>query len=140
MAFDRAKADEICERIADGGTLRTATADLGTTLPTFLRWCSADQELADHYARAMAIRAECKFDELDDVSELAVSAETAVQVAGLRLKADNIKWQIVKILPKKYGEKLALGGADDLPPIKTARPLAELTTEEIRAALEKLSP
>jgi hypothetical protein len=88
----------------------------------------------------MAIRAECKFDELDDVSALAVSAETAIQVAGLRLKADNIKWQIVKILPKKYGEKLALGGADDLPPIKTSRPLAELTTEEIRAALEKLNP
>ena len=43
---------------------------------------------------------------LDDVSEQAVKAETAVEVAGLRLKADNIKWKLARMNAKKYGDRL----------------------------------
>ena len=50
--------------------------------------------------------------ELDDVSEQAVNAETAVQVQGLRLKADNIKWTLGRMNPKKYGDRTEVAITD----------------------------
>jgi hypothetical protein len=38
-------------------------------------------------------------------------------IARSRLRVDARKWLAGKLAPKKYGDKLALGGADDLPPI-----------------------
>ena len=56
------------------------------------------------------------FRSLDDVSADAVKAETAVEVAGLRLKADNIKWKLARMSPK-YSDKIDLnhGGQPDNP-------------------------
>lgn len=48
-------------------------------------------------------------------------AESAVKVAGLRLKVDTLKWKLGKMNPKKYGDKIAVGGADDMPAIKIDR-------------------
>ena len=39
-------------------------------------------------------------------------------IARSRLRVDARKWLAAKLAPKKYGEKIAVGGADDLPPIK----------------------
>ena len=35
-----------------------------------------------------------------------------------KLRVDARKWMASKMAPKKYGDKLAVGGADDLPPVK----------------------
>lgn len=85
---------------------------------TVLAWIDGDEERAENYARARDARAEITFESLDDVSKEAVDADTAVKVAGLRLKADNIKWKLARMAPKKYGDKMQVGGADDLPPIR----------------------
>lgn len=37
-----------------------------------------------------------------------------------RLQIDARKWLAGKMSPKKYGDKVAVGGADDLPPVKHA--------------------
>ena len=81
---------------------------------TVMDWVNADAGFADHYARAKDERADLYFDRLDDVSTEAEQAETAVKVAGLRLKADNIKWQLARMAPKKYGDKLELAGGLDI--------------------------
>jgi len=36
-----------------------------------------------------------------------------------RQRIDARKWTAMKLKPKKYGDKLALGGDADAPPIKT---------------------
>lgn len=77
-------------------------------MSTVMRWLDEREAFREQYARAMSIRADVKFEELDDVSEDAVMADSAIKVAGLRLKSDNIKWQLAKMAPKKYGEKLDL--------------------------------
>jgi hypothetical protein len=102
--FSQEVADAICSRIASGESLRSAAVAEGTKHPTFLLWCDGNQELADRYARARSVRADVKFEELDDVSEEAANAESAVKIAGLRLKADNIKWMLGKMSPRKYGD------------------------------------
>ena len=74
-------------------------------ITTVMRWQDEDEKFREQYARAVDMRARVKFEELDDVSEDAASAESAVQVAGLRLKADNIKWQLAR-MHARYGDKL----------------------------------
>ena len=73
-----------------------------------MRWLGdeANANFREQYARAFILRADAKFEELDDVSEEAVCADSAVKVQGLRLKADNIKWQLARMNAKKYGDKI----------------------------------
>lgn len=107
--FSQEKADAICSRMAEGESLRSICRAHGMpSTSTVMRWLEDDERFREQYARAMNMRADVKFEELDDVSEDAVMAESAIKIAGLRLKADNIKWQLGKMAPKKYGEKLDL--------------------------------
>lgn len=106
---------EIIRRMCEGESLRSVCRSVGMPAPsTVILWVNTDSAFAEQYARAREERADVYFDRLDDVSDDAVTAETAVQVAGLRLKADNIKWQLAKMAPKKYGDKLELGGGLEL--------------------------
>lgn len=106
---------EIIRRMCGGESLRAICRSEGYPAPsTVILWTNTNSEFAEQYARAREERADVYFDRLDGVSDEAVTAETAVQVAGLRLKADNIKWQLARMAPKKYGDKLELGGGLEL--------------------------
>jgi hypothetical protein len=71
-----------------------------------MRDLAADPDFSEQYARAMLVRADLKFDELDEIGQTAEETDSAVKIAGLRLKADNIKWQLARMNAKKYGDKL----------------------------------
>lgn len=106
MAYTQDLGETICERIADGYSLSSVLRNDGMPgYSTVMRWLGEHQSFRDNYARAMEWRADGKFDELDEVSEEACRAETPVEVAGLKLKADNIKWQLARMNAKKYGER-----------------------------------
>jgi hypothetical protein len=106
---------EIIRRMCEGESLRSVCRTEGYPAPsTVILWTNNDPAFAEQYARARDERADVYFDRIDDVSDSAASAETAVEVAGLRLKADNIKWQLARMAPKKYGDKLELGGGLDI--------------------------
>jgi hypothetical protein len=117
MEFNQAVADEICERLAKGQSLRKILGpERDAFLPgqnTVYKWLAENEAFAKQYAHARELQADAKFDEAWEIAETA-TIET-VQVA--RLKVDTIKWQTSKLAPKKYGEKLALGQADDLAPL-----------------------
>jgi hypothetical protein len=119
MAFDEEQVILVLMAMEDGQSLRGACKSAGVSRPTFLRWVDGDDELADHYARARERLLDMKAEELEEIGELAAKAKTAVEVSGLRLLSDNRKWLLSKLVPKKYGDKLAVGGADDMPPIQT---------------------
>jgi hypothetical protein len=104
----REKALAVCERISSGESARKSCLAEGVKVPTFLLWCSQNADLAEHYARALSLRADVLFDGIEDVSEDAANADNAVRVAGLRLKSDNLKWQLARMSPRKYGDKLDL--------------------------------
>ena len=79
----------------------------------------------------MVIRADRKFEELDDVSEKAALAKKAVTVQGLRLKADNIKWMIARMNSKKYGDRTVVAG-DPGAPLTTKLDMSGITPEQLR--------
>lgn len=109
-------ANKICERMAEGNSLLTiCSSDDMPCMSTVFKWLTENKDFSDNYTRAWHARADAKFEELDEVSEQAVNAESAVTVAGLRLKADNIKWQTARMNARKYGDKVTLAGDKENP-------------------------
>ena len=103
--------------------------------PTVLRWLAASEEFCAQYARAKAIGAEAMAEDLleivddgrnDWMERLGPDGQgtgwvlNGEAVRRSQLRADTRKWLLSKLAPKKYGEKLAVGGAEDLPPIAHA--------------------
>ena len=109
--YDPALAQAICDRVADGASLRTACFELGAKHSTFLRWCDGDEKLADQYARARATGADAEFEDLSaiqaEVPERGPSgAVDAAWVAWKRLQIGTMRWQLGKKAAKKYGDKV----------------------------------
>lgn len=124
--FSQGLFNRICERIADGESLRAICQDADMPSATsVMRWLAADAGLSEQYARAREIQGDGEFDKAREIA-FAATPET-VQVA--RLQYDAVKWRAGKLRPKVYGDKVAIGGADDLPAIKT---------EEVGAGAAKL--
>lgn len=119
----------ICERLAQGEPLAHICRDEGMpAVRTVSDWKEAQPEFAASFARAREegfdhIAAECldiadetKFDTID--TEHGERANTE-WISRSKLRIETRLKLLAKWDPKRYGEKMAIGGADDLPPIKT---------------------
>jgi hypothetical protein len=124
MVYDQAIFDAICDRIADGESLRSVCRDKAMpSKANFFRWVAANKEAADQYARAMEVRSDVLFDELLDIADDGTNdwmdranadgqtgdkVLNAEHVQRSRLRIDARKWALAKMQPKKYGDKLDL--------------------------------
>jgi len=125
--FSQELFDHICERIAEGESLRAICEE--PDMPArvnVIRWLEKDDALRNQYARARELQADQEFDEIKAIADLADPED--VNVARLRI--DARKWRAGKLRPKVYGDKVAIGGADDLPAIKTQ----DVTAADVVAA------
>jgi hypothetical protein len=117
--------DEIFQRIASGKPIRAALED--DWLPgwtTFNKRLATDAEFAARYARARETQADKLFDECLEIADQYDAAAEKLEggtdhINRARLRIDTRKWMAGKLRPKVYGDKVAIGGADDLPPIKS---------------------
>lgn len=100
------RAQAVLESMAEGKSLRKSCEAAGVPKRTFLDWVDGDKDLSAQYARAREQMLDIHAEELEDIGDQAVAADSAVTVAGLRLKADNRKWLLSKLAPKKYGDKV----------------------------------
>ncbi len=94
-------ADVICERIAEGDSLRTIC--LGDDMPnraTVFRWLGKYAEFSDQYARARDAQADAYADDVVYIAD----TEKDPQLA--RVRVDARKWTASKLKPKKYGDQL----------------------------------
>ena len=108
--------DAICARIAGGASLRTICLDKDLPTPQGVRkWLNADKdgELVAQYARAREEQADHYADEI-----ITIADNENLTPEDRRIKIDARKWVASKLKPRKYGDKLALGGAADLPAIR----------------------
>lgn len=104
--FDQAIADEICERIANGESLRKIT--LEERMPSqsvIFRWLANDDYLKfrQQYARAREAFADAIFNEVIDIAD---SARKDYNRDKLRI--DTRKWMAGRLAPKKYGDRVAV--------------------------------
>lgn len=117
--------EEVFQRIADGKSIRAALQD--DWLPgwtTFNKRLASDAEFAARYARARELQADKLFEECLEIADQYEREAEKLEggtdhINRARLRIDTRKWMAGKLRPKVYGDKVALGGADDLPPIKT---------------------
>jgi hypothetical protein len=111
MPASKKSPEKIAAILADmqeGVSLRKACEKQELAPGTFMGWVSEDNELSEHYARAREAMLDRQAEELEEIGERAAKAQNAVEVAGLRLLADNRKWLLSKLAPKRYGDKLDL--------------------------------
>ncbi len=117
-------AIKLCDRLSEGVSLRTVC--LSDDMPdksTVFDWLRKYKEFADQYAQAKAESSEALNEELMDLGDEAIDhaykadpkASSAV-VQAVKLKADNMKWYMSKMKPKKYGDKIDMTtNGKDLP-------------------------
>lgn len=108
-------AATICERLANGESLRAICKDEKLPPESTVRgWVVDDREsFSAQYARARDIGLDCRAEGIGEK----LSLETDTQRA--RLVFDHERWYLSKLAPKRYGDKLAVGGDPDAPPIKS---------------------
>jgi hypothetical protein len=112
--FTKELFDRICERMAEGESLRAICK--GKDMPnkrTVLRWIDKDEALAAQYSEAQNMRAEHYFDEIIDI------ADSKADPQKTRVQIDARKWVLARMNPKKYGDKFTqeLTGKVDFDPI-----------------------
>jgi hypothetical protein len=122
--------DAICDAIAKGEGVATICARAGMPAEkTVYLWLDdpSKAEFLQRYMRAREAQADLLAEQIlqiadDGTNDTQKDEDGKVRVdqdviARSRLRVDARKWLAGKLAPKKYGDKLALGGADDLPPI-----------------------
>jgi hypothetical protein len=126
MAFNQSVFDDICERLAEGQTLREICRRPGMpSHPTVLRWVTDNHEgCAQQYARARDLGYEIMADEILEIADDGTndwmerqqrngSIETVTNKDHLersRQRIDARRWLLSKALPKKYGDKQTIDG------------------------------
>ncbi len=97
-------AEAICKRIAEGDSMRKIAKDQSMpSASTVFRWLldEGKKPFWEQYEKACNIRAELKFEELEEIAD---NSEGEVQRDRLRI--DTKKWYLSKVLPKKFGDKM----------------------------------
>lgn len=113
-------ADQICEGIADGRSLRSICNEPGMpNKATVFRWLAGNEAFRDRYARARDAQADAIFDEILDIADDASNdwmerrgeedsgwVVNGEHVQRSRIRIDARKWMAGKLRPKVYGDKL----------------------------------
>ena len=127
-AYTEQKATIICEAIADGESGRQACQKAGIAESMLYAWLKDKREFQEQYARARERQADKLAHEVIEIADEAVIEASyqgeavtldvsSTAVARNRLRVDARKWAAGKLAPKKYGDKLAIGGDEDAPPL-----------------------
>ena len=123
--FTNEKADVICERLAEGESLRSICRDDDMpSLSTVFKWLTEQSAFSEQYARAREAQADALFDEALEIANTPVEGETYKEtekgtyvtrgdmIEHRRLQVETRKWMVGKLAPKKYGDKLDLTHAN----------------------------
>jgi len=104
----------ICEDIATGKSIRAVCRDENRpAISTVFRWVRDYPEFRKQYEDASSDRVDYQLEELNDLGQEAIDyamSETenknvSAVITAYKLKADNMRWTMSKIKPKKYGDK-----------------------------------
>lgn len=100
-------ANEICERLAKGESLRSICRDAHMPDESAVRlWDHNNVEgFSPHYAKARASGMDKMVDDILDIAD-----DVTVPSDHKRLMIDTRKWIASKFAPKRFGDKVTVGG------------------------------
>lgn len=112
--------ESILSSLEDGKGLATVCRELSFPRKTFLDWVDKDAELSNRYERARARAADVIFEEILGIADDGTNDKTVDDdgrevvnydhIQRSKLRVDARKWVLAKMLPKKFGDRLELGG------------------------------
>jgi len=106
-------ASKLCERLAQGLSLRSICADDDMpAISTVYLWMGKHEAFVEQYARAKSDAADAMAEDMQ-----AISDDPSIASDHKRIMVDTRKWLASKLKPKRYGDKLALGGDAELGPV-----------------------
>lgn len=121
--------ERLCDMILAGNLIEEICRELGVGHASLIDWVAKDEQRSKltkeariHSARTFEEKAEQVIRDAADPFQLAKAKELA----------HHYRWRASKIAPRDYGDKVAIGGADDLPPIKT------VSDEQLLARIKRL--
>ncbi len=98
----------ICEQTSLGKSLRSiCSAPDMPHIETARDWISGDETYGRQYARAREAQADFYAEEIIEIVDTATDANIA------RTRMEARKWLASKIMPKRYGDKIAHVGGDE---------------------------
>ena len=135
MAYSKEQIEsvfkEIISDIERGSSLRASLRKEGRPdSTTFYKWIDEDKGKSVQYARAAEERIDVRFEsiEKDYLEEPQRDPQTGKIDTGWvqlqRLKIDSKKWELSKLSPKKYGDKLDVTSDGDK--IQNVNPILEV--------------
>ena len=135
--YTESVADEICERLAVGESLRSVCRDDNMpAIRTIFNWFRMHEGFLQQYARAKEESADALVEDCLDIADNQVKEQLVVDgtavfdgggnpvmvatqqsIAHAKLRVDTRKWKASKLKPKKYGDKMQqeLTGRDGAP-------------------------
>jgi len=111
--------ERICQRIANGEALSHICRD--DDMPgrqTVLDWMNAVGVEFDAFRANHARAREAQADVMDELIMEVADACTSETAAADRVKIGAYQWRAARLNSKRYGDKLGLGHADGLEPVK----------------------
>ena len=98
--FTQELADLICERMANGESLRSICREIGLLPSTVIMWMNYNKAFFEQYAQARQKQADSYADMILDEAFNTHDAQIG------RLRVDALKWVASKLAPKRYGDKV----------------------------------
>ena len=123
MAYTKEEKEELFKTIftsiENGYSLRKALISVKLSSKTFYEWIDDDEDKLKQYARACEERTLMKFESIED--DYMEKPERDPMTGKIdpgwvqmqRLKIDAKKWELSKLNPKKYGDKVDVTSGGD---------------------------
>lgn len=100
--------ERILDGLTDGRSLRSICKDNGMpTVTTVMRWCAADEDWREQYARARAAGDDAMAEDIQEIAD-----RTDLDPQDKKVRVDARKWLLAKRQPKKYGDSATVRHAD----------------------------
>lgn len=133
--------------VRDGTPARRSCTACGVPMSVFYTWLEADPELVAAYEKARKMLYNHWAEDLIEIADtprealiekmkhdgFEITRKDAIE--HRRMQIDTRKWLLSKLEAGKYGDKVQVGGASDLPPIQSS--VTMTPDEAYRAMLGK---
>lgn len=114
--LDSYGVDAMCNAIVEGDSMTLIAKSIGVSLSGLIAWVAADHDRSARVREARISTAQL----WDERATSGIEAASDVfELSKAKEIAHHYRWRASKIAPREYGDKVAIGGADDLPPIET---------------------
>jgi hypothetical protein len=123
--YSQELADTICGRMAEGESLRSVCRDdQMPAISTVMLWRNHNAKFSEQYARAREMLLDVRADEIIDIADdgrndfmereiaegVVIKVVDHEHISRSKLRVDTRKWELSKLVPKRYGDKIEVNG------------------------------